>query len=304
MTRLRVHLRIYSGRRNPVVDLDEEASAEVLDALAPVRELAESDLGPSPWHLGYRGLRFEQLADPDPRFPAWFEYGADTLTGPGPRHAVAESMTDERLLAPDGPIGRALEADLRDALPDLLAAARAAPRVPSDRDGDGDGDGDGTVTACSAAAPTPDLAWWNDGVLGTRAHQLYNNCYNYGANVRTDTFAQPGRGSGYTLSASSLTADRVRLYAWYDNLYDAPAGNNACPIDGHLVALAVKPALSDYHWWRKNMDGYWTHKPGEDPARAYDASGQLITDPQTCDRWPYTVWVGYMVVVPGRIRLA
>ncbi|MEQ8214119.1 MAG: hypothetical protein ABRQ35_09505, partial [Smithellaceae bacterium] len=35
-------------------------------------------------------------------------------------------------------------------------------------------------------------AFWNDG--GTV--QLNNNCYNYGNNKRTDTFAQPGRRSG------------------------------------------------------------------------------------------------------------
>ena len=298
MTRLRVHVRVYSGRPDPVAELDEDASAGVLDALAPDRELVDDDLGlPPAWHLGYRGLLVEQLGDPDPRLPQVFEFGTDALQGPGLRHRVAEDLTDERLLALDGPVGRELSESLLELLPELLRAARAVSRTPRDST-------PSSPTPCGGSAPSSDVNWWNDGAVGIDSHQLYNNCYNYATNQRTDTFAQPGRGSGFTLVAPIMTGERVRLYAWYDNLYDAPSGNNGCVPKGHLVGLAFAPEELDYHWWRKNQDGYWSHKPGSSPATSRDASGELIVDPRECDRGIYEQWVGFMAVLPGRPHLA
>ncbi len=297
MTRIRVRLRIYSGRPSPTVELDGDASAPVLEALAPAAALGDEDPGPPPsWHLGYRGLLVEQLNDPDPRLPPVFEFATDALQGPGLDHRVAESFTDERLLAPDGPIGRELPEEALGILPRLLRIARAAPRTAQGAAGN-------PPEPCGSSAPLADLAWWNDGAVGGNAHQYYNNCYNYATNQRTDTFAVPGRGSGLTLTIQNLSGERVRLYAWYDNLYDSPAGFNGCPLRGHLVALAYAPSRPDFHWWRKNQDGYWTHKPGEMPVDASDESGQPIVDPRECNRGDYTVWVGFMAVVPGRPRI-
>jgi hypothetical protein len=53
-------------------------------------------------------------------------------------------------------------------------------------------------------APLYEPNWWNDG--GQK--QGNNNCYNYAANYRTDTFAQPGQASGAMYSA--LTCASVR----------------------------------------------------------------------------------------------
>lgn len=299
MTRLRVHLMVHSGLPSPVVELDEDASADVLDALAPDRELTGDDLGlPPPWHLGYRGLVVEQVVDPDARLPREFEYGTDALRGRNLHHHVAESLTDERLLGPDGPIGRALPDRLVETLPALLRAARAAPRATVDAV-------DQPPATCGASAPNLELDWWNDGGLESNSHQRNNNCYNYATNQRTDTFAQPGWGSGLTLPDAG-SGDTVRLYAWYDNLYDAPAANNTCTPEGHLVALAFAPSLlePDYHWWRKDRSGYWSGKAGPSAASDRDHSGNLITDPRTCNRGVYTTFVGFMTVMPGRVRLA
>ena len=41
--------------------------------------------------------------------------------------------------------------------------------------------------------PTFEPDKWNDG----GQCQNNNNCYNYGCNTRTHTFAQPGRGGGF-----------------------------------------------------------------------------------------------------------
>jgi hypothetical protein len=59
------------------------------------------------------------------------------------------------------------------------------------------------------------------------AIQPYNNCYNYGCDYRTDTFAQPGRAAGAMYTAFSGAS--VRPAAVADALIASPNANNRCP---------------------------------------------------------------------------
>jgi hypothetical protein len=152
------------------------------------------------------------------------------------------------------------------------------------------------VPGC-ACAPIFEPLWWNDG--GQK--QLRNNCYNYSTNYRTDTFAQPGRASGVPITSGSCAS--IKPLAILDSLINAPAADNECPITGHLVALVVAPGL-DFHWYRKGPDGMWTHKVGPAPVTALDNAGNVITDPRTANRGPYTAFCGFMVVMHGHIKLA
>ncbi len=56
----------------------------------------------------------------------------------------------------------------------------------------------------------------------------------------------------------------------------------------------------DYHWYRQNPDGTWSHKRGQSEVINYDASGEIIYDPQVCDRdygtIDYSIFVGYYAV--------
>jgi hypothetical protein len=61
----------------------------------------------------------------------------------------------------------------------------------------------------------------------------------------------------------------------------------------YLVALVIAPSIGDFHWYRKNKEGFWSHKPGQTPVRNVDNSTHVINDPQFCDRGPYTQFCGY-----------
>lgn len=139
-----------------------------------------------------------------------------------------------------------------------------------------------------------DFTEWNG------SHCPSNNCYNYASNSITDTFAQPGRGSGHEYQ--EITADAIHTAALSDGYLDSK-GDSAKKRVLH-VGYCIWPG-TDYHWYRQTepMDGEvrWTHKPGGTPARNYDDSGQYITDPSTCDRGPYTIWGGFMYN-PGRMN--
>ena len=130
--------------------------------------------------------------------------------------------------------------------------------------------------------------------------QWSNNCYNYATNYRTDTFAQPGLAAGQMYA--SLSCPDVRKAAIADELIDAPDADNACPKEGHLVALVVAPGF-DFHWYRKGRNGRWSHKPGSTPVIAVDNSNQIILDPRNADRGPYTDFCTFMVVMHGHIKI-
>ena len=71
------------------------------------------------------------------------------------------------------------------------------------------------------------------------------------------------------------------------------------------VALVIAPG-DDYHWYRQDSDGTWSHKPGNTPATNLDASGNPITNPETANRnngsHDYSVFCGYFYVPASGIR--
>ena len=111
--------------------------------------------------------------------------------------------------------------------------------------------------------------------------RLNNNCYNYGRNWKTNTFAQPGRFSGQR--ANSMSCPDVKAAAMRDGLRERCDCLLQSEYPRRLVALVVAPGV-DYHWYRKQKNGFWGHKPGPTEARNFDNSSVLITDPRTCDR--------------------
>ena len=78
-------------------------------------------------------------------------------------------------------------------------------------------------------------------------------------NYRTDTFAQPGLAARCNVYLIFMCFRKTCCQA--DEVIDTPRANNKCPTEGHLVALVIAPD-SDFHWYRKGRNGYWTHKPG------------------------------------------
>ena len=92
---------------------------------------------------------------------------------------------------------------------------------------------------------------------------------------------------------------RVGLWRWW------------CRGEGHLMAVAFGPDTipmrvppTDFHCYRLDSGGYWSHKPGDQPAREVDESGARITDPRTADRGEYPVFLGFWWVRRCRVRSA
>ena len=129
---------------------------------------------------------------------------------------------------------------------------------------------------------------------------FFNNCYAYANNQITNTFPQPGRGTGRMYTVFGCTgAGAVEPAAVSDGL--APCPNFGVPLApgrGWYVALVIWPG-KDYHWYRQDKAGCWSHKPGNTPVRNVDNSGRAISDPRTADRGNYTVFCSYMIARAG-----
>lgn len=172
------------------------------------------------------------------------------------------------------------------------------------------------AAACPPPAKVPDAPpyepdKWNDkGEI-----QGSTNCYAYAVNSRTGhaDIPQPGVKAGAAFTSltckditSAVIADGEPAKATDPkSIKQAPQ----CPYQKqnqlpppeekgyYLVALVVTSNQtrvydakekeireSDYHWFRQDDNGMWSQKQGTTPVKNTDESGNLISNPQTCNR--------------------
>jgi hypothetical protein len=143
--------------------------------------------------------------------------------------------------------------------------------------------------------PTYEPAKWNDN----NGIQFNNNCYNYACDMQTGTFAQPGRATGHEYAA--LACGDVLNGARSDGLVNL-LSNQPCAHCSHQVALVVAPGF-DFHWYRLDANGMWSHKPGSTSVRNVDNSNNPISDPRTADRGPYTDFCGFLCVCKCKVTI-
>lgn len=118
---------------------------------------------------------------------------------------------------------------------------------------------------------------------------------------------QPGQYAGYedeTLDADEIITRVLDDFEEFNNenltnlVFKEVGRYEPCTTAGaYKVALVIAPNL-DYHWYRQDSDGLWSHKPGTTPVTRLDNSNNLIIDPQTANRGPYTEFIGYFEVIP------
>lgn len=135
------------------------------------------------------------------------------------------------------------------------------------------------------------------------------NCYSYAFNAHVNPttgtlqFMQPGQASGHVLTSSEITAAKIISLVKSDSqllgfTFKSVERDAKCSLGTYKVALVIAP-YQDYHWYRQDTDGFWSHKPGATAVRRTDNSKKnLIIDPQTADRGVYSVFAGYFEVTP------
>jgi len=286
-----VEALLYSGRPNPKWSLTHKEAAQLRELLAqkPQSTNERAPIG----GLGYSGFSIfstidEERTTPDsiPREMHCFS-GIIDLSLPTVKNIRDDGSLEEFLLHTGKEKGALSEEAAEHILSQiqmnksktvvtLAELSLAAPSVP-----------------LTTAPPIFNPGKWNNDPFIRRN----NNCYNYGCDRITNTFAQPGRASGH--SFHDIDCGDVGKGAKSDGLLPtAPA----TPADGWLAALVIWPG-HDYHWYRCDEGGRWSHKPGQTPARNTDNRGALIDSPERCDRGPYTIFCSYYQVIPQRVTI-
>lgn len=275
-----VTLDIFSGRSNPSWAISDEKADELFRQISALRE--EPGTLPPDWlgKLGYRGFHVTRSRKTPDGVSSVFIY--DRLVDEGKRGMRRVSRNREietRVLETSRD---SLDEELKDIVWSELsgsaiwsAGTAAEPRgiyCPP-------------CFASDAPAYTPG-PWNSVGV------QPNNNCYNYANDQVTRAFAQPGRASGVKLDA--LDCGSVDTAAQADGLARVPGfGRSLASGQGWYVALVIWPGW-DYHWYRQDGGGCWSHKPGATSVADIDNAGTRIADPRSCDRGPYAVFCTFM----------
>jgi hypothetical protein len=289
---IEVTVDVFSGRPNPSWIIDNETEArEILKELALNRAVV-ADIHTGFQGLGFRGVVIEMLADDiTARYdlPSFFRIAGGATGHEAKAAEIAERLINGMVSYPsrspftDAPVP--FDAALQTVLLDEL---RAVPLIEDQTEGDFP-DKSATILA---AAPTCyyEVGRFNPGFWNDPAHIGRNNCYNYATNRRTNTFAQPGRASGHQYTA--LTCAEVTRGALSDGAHHRFDCFPDTEKPRWLMAMVVGPGY-DYHWYRKQQEGFWGHKPGGTAARNVDNNGHVITNPETCARGRYTDFCGY-----------
>ncbi|HEX8696087.1 MAG TPA: hypothetical protein VF746_26965 [Longimicrobium sp.] len=326
----RVILDIFSGRPNPVWELDDDEAQSLLRELGSARDLVggpESGSG----KLGFRGLLLEGLSGDAVRglgvAPGLVRVSGDDRRGAelairllgrlgtphgvaGPEEELPEGLAPLEALDLPGLIRESLEADA-----DSGTATRSTNASTETATVSGDTATTDATGGIQALNPAPvlgtdassystltqgscqiEVATFNPNFWNASGVITNNNCYNYASNRRTDTFAQPGRAAGQ--QATRMRCADVTNGALADGAQQSPNCVAAGQEPRWYTAMVIWPGV-DYHWYRKSAEGFWGHKPGQTAAKNTDNSGVVITNPETANRGGYRDFCGYFFMRSG-----
>ena len=99
-------------------------------------------------------------------------------------------------------------------------------------------------------------------------------------------FHQPGSAAGFPGFKNETLKSCPEMYVRIrgENPTIIPTTfQDACPNEMSKIALVID-ADEDYHFFRQDINGWWSHKPGGLKVTNKDASRRPIYDPQLADR--------------------
>ena len=125
---------------------------------------------------------------------------------------------------------------------------------------------------------------WNEDYKTKNSH----NCYSYamGKIVKElKSKAQPGYSSAY----DHIELNNYKCSSFYKRLKkDAPGSHlqyfdKPC-LKGFYKVFLTLDKENDYHWYRQDSNGYWSHKPGSSKVTNLDADDKKIKNPSKANR--------------------
>lgn len=162
---------------------------------------------------------------------------------------------------------------------------------------------------------------WNDDICVTKSHNCYmyalnkidknivKTCRKYKKNENTYNYdkklfrkrwefmwARPGKADGYLFTRPYNCKDVVKGILRDNKGSKKLKTNEKCPYGYYRIALFRNKAGREFHFYRQDSNGYWSHKNGWRKATNKDCRGELIKDPRKAARGIYEVFCGFFMV--------
>lgn len=139
----------------------------------------------------------------------------------------------------------------------------------------------------SGTEPPYDPKKWNENPNIKNNH----NCYAYAmdhVHGQRKGKPQPGYSSGFsTLRNTDYSCEEFENRLKKDNpSLVKTTFEEKCPRGYYKGFIAIDPKKedTDYHFYRQDNNGYWSHKPGRQDVVNVDADGKLIVNPLYANR--------------------
>ena len=274
-----VTLHIFSGMPNPSWELNDKQIAELVSHIHAASRLTLLKPPGVAGGLGYRGFSITSVRQPQLDPDIYVHAGIVDLDRFNFNRIAASSELEMWLLST---AGAEVDAELRNEVADQLTQTFEQREKKA------------SEIEFFTVPPYDPGKWNNDPSVRIR-----NNCYNYANDKITNSFAQPGRGSGQIFNR--FDCGNVAAAAERDGQVPVSSASST-PVQGHFIALVVWPGR-DYHWYRLDNNAMWSHKAGDTAAANTDNSNRTISDPRNCDRGHYTEWCGFYHCIPVQTRI-
>lgn len=272
-----VTLHVFSGRPDPAWELTEDQAQELADRIGLISKTTLLKPPGIVGGLGYRGFTISSVREKNFEREMYIHAGIVDFARFN-SNLSSDSVDLEQWLVSTA--GKSIETEVEQYVSQELS--RGSVVLPKG----------GALTV-----PPYNPGKWNYDPIIQK-----NNCYNYANDKITNTFAQPGRGSGQSWSQLLACDTNVSPAAQRDGQLPVSRPPSSTPAEGHFIALVLGVAY-DYHWYRLDSNAMWSHKPGQTQARNTDNSGRPISDPRNCDRGPYDIFCGFFHCIPVNTRI-
>ena len=164
------------------------------------------------------------------------------------------------------------------------------------------------ISPLSGSEPDFEPQKWNDKDYIKNNHNCYSYAFNDYSGTRTGK-AQPGYFAHYPpINNTEYNCKDIYKRIKKDNPSIMKTNfNDKCPKGSYKAFFALSPdGDTDYHFYRHDSNGYWSHKPGRSKAVDIDAKNNKIKNPIKADRnygiYNYKKPCNYFCLRPDMVR--
>lgn len=137
-----------------------------------------------------------------------------------------------------------------------------------------------TLSPLSGSEPTWEPSRWND-------NKKYNNCYAYAMDDLEQKIEArnrkpiPGSHLSYYTCSKLIEGIKDEIPQMYFTTFDCQCEPGFKKI---YAAVSDEDDQNDFHFWRQDHDGHWSHKPGSNNPSRMDGDNHPITNPERSNR--------------------